>query len=122
MRSPDSTPRRPPWAVAAVIAAAGALAACGSSPSKDDADAAKNTITCQWSGERLVIRFDAGEARLLMPDGDRVSLYQIPAASGARYSNGIFELRGKGMEMQLIQNGNAMPLVDCQPYQVPKAN
>ena len=59
----------------------------------------------QLAGERIVIRFDVGEARLLMPDGNRVALYQIPAASGVRYSNGIIELRGKGMDLELVRDG-----------------
>jgi membrane-bound inhibitor of C-type lysozyme len=99
---------------------AGTLAACANTPSKEELEAAKNTFACQLSGERLVIRFDAGEARLLMPDADRVVLYQIPAASGIRYSNGTLELRGKGMELQLIRNGVSNQLADCAPYTMPK--
>ena len=76
-------------------------------------------VRLQLGGERIVIRFDAGEARLLMPDGNRVSLYQIPAASGVRFSNGIMELRGKGMDLQLVRHGVATPLKDCQPFVVP---
>ena len=71
-------------------------------------------------GERLVVRFDAGEARLLLPGGDRVTLYQIPAASGVRYSNGTLELRGKGSELQLLRDGQIVPLANCQPYALPK--
>ena len=63
-----------------------------------------------------MIRFDVGEARLLMPDGNRVSLYQIPAASGVRFSNGHMELRGKGMDLELVRMGVATPLKDCQPF------
>ena len=85
-------------------------------PSKEEQEAAKNTFACLLAGERLVIRFDAGEARLLMPDGDRVALYQIPAASGVRFTNGNMELRGKGMDLQLVHNGVATPLNDCQPF------
>ncbi len=55
-----------------------------------------------------------------MPDGNRVSLYQIPAASGVRYANGDMELRGKGTDLQLVRHGVAIPLADCQPYQAPK--
>jgi membrane-bound inhibitor of C-type lysozyme len=97
-----------------------ALAACGSSPSKEEIEAAKNSFTCQLAGERLVIKLDTGEARLLMPDGDRVSLYQIPAASGVRYSNGSMELRGKGTELQFIRDGAIVPLTECLPYAIPK--
>lgn len=103
-----------------IVAAAVTLTACQSKPSKEDDEATKNTFTCQFTGERLVIRFEAGEARLLMPDGDRITLYQIAAASGVRFTNGILELRGKGMELQLIRDGNVTPLANCQPYQLPK--
>ena len=107
----------------AVITAAltgGLLAACAAQPSKDELEAAKNTFACRLGGERLVIRLDIGEARVLMPDGDRVVLYQIPTASGVRYSNGNFELRGKGMDLQFLRDGAATPLADCQPIQLPK--
>ena len=102
------------------IVAVLALGACASTPSKEEIEAAKNTFTCQLAGERLVIKFDNGEARLLMPDGDRVSLYQIPAASGVRYSNGSMELRGKGTELQFVRDGAMIPLTECQPYTIPK--
>ena len=107
------------WRLVAAMGIA-ALAACNASPSKDAEEAAKNTIACQLAGERIVIRFDTGEARMLMPGGDRVTLYQITAASGIRYSNGMMELRGKGMELQLIRDGNPATLDGCQPYVVPK--
>ena len=51
-----------------------------------------------------------------MPDGNRVSLYQIPAASGVRFSNGQVEVRGKGMDLELIRMGNPTHLKDCQPF------
>lgn len=102
------------------VAAALALAACAGSPSSEEIEAAKNTINCKLAGERLVIRFDTGEARLLMPGGERVVLYQIPAASGIRYSNGSVELRGKGMDLQLVRDGTAMALGGCEPYAIPK--
>ncbi len=69
-------------------------AACVGNPSKEEEEAAKNTFVCLLEGERLVIRFDAGTARLLLPTGDTVSLYQIPATTGLRFSNGNLELRG----------------------------
>ena len=96
------------------------LAACAGQPSKDEMEAVKNTFACLSGGERIVIRVDNGEARLLMPGGDRVVLYQIPTASGVRYSNGNFELRGKGMDLQFIRDGALTPLADCQPLQLPK--
>ena len=96
------------------------LAACAAEPSKEELEAAKNTFACQLRGERLVIRLDLGEARLLMPDGARVVLHQIPTASGVRYSNGNFELRGKGMDLQYVRDGTVITLADCQPYVIPK--
>jgi membrane-bound inhibitor of C-type lysozyme len=107
-------------AAAAAALAAGLACACAESPSKEAQEAAKNTFACQFTGERLVVKFEAGEARLLMPDGDRVILYQVPMASGIRYTNGNLDLRGKGMDLQLIRNGNATQLLDCQPYLPPK--
>ena len=101
-------------------AALAALGACAQAPSKEDEEAARNTFACLLQGERLVVRFDAGEARLLLPGGDRVTLYQIPAASGVRYSNGTLELRGKGSELQLLRDGQIVPLANCQPYALPK--
>ena len=107
-------------ASAFLAAAAYLVASCGNTPSKEEVDAAKNTFTCRLAGERLVVRFDSGEARLLMPDGERIVLYQIASASGTRFSNGTLELRGKGVELQLIRDANATPLVGCEPYALPK--
>jgi membrane-bound inhibitor of C-type lysozyme len=114
-------PSRPPHAVLiATVLALNMLAACANTPSKEEQEAAKNTFACQLSGERLVIRFDVGEARLLMPDAERVTLHQIPVASGVRYSNGTLELRGKGMALELIRNDAATQLAACAPYTMPK--
>jgi membrane-bound inhibitor of C-type lysozyme len=104
--------------VAAIAAAA--LSACSGAPSKEEEEAAKHTFACQQDGERLVIRFDVDEARLLTASGERIVLYQLPTASGVRYSNGELELRGKGTDLQLIRHGNATRLVDCQPFALPK--
>lgn len=109
----------PPPLRAASLLVAASLAACSGMPSKEEEEAAKHTFACQQDGERVVIRFDADEVRLLMPNGERIALYQIPAASGIRYSNGELELRGKGMDLQLIRHGNATKLVDCQPLALP---
>src|SRR5437867_13416367 len=81
-------------------------------PTKEEEQAAKNTFACQLVGERLVIRFDAGEARMLTAAGEKITLYQIPSGSGRsmRYSNGSMELRGKGMDLTLIENGAATTL------------
>lgn len=115
--APSPQPLRAAVAVAATLLL---CASCAMPPSKDEIEAAKNTFACRSTDARIVIRFDVGEARLLMPDGERVALYQIPAASGVRYANGDMELRGKGMELQLTRHGTPIPLADCQPYAVPQ--
>ena len=104
----------------ATLVAATALAACRSGPSKEEEEAAKRTFACQQDGERIVIRFEVDEARLLTAGGERIVLYQIPAASGVRYSNGELELRGKGTELQLVRHGTVTKLADCQPFALPK--
>jgi membrane-bound inhibitor of C-type lysozyme len=96
------------------------VVACTATPTKEEEEAAKNTWSCTAAGERVVIRFDVGEARLLMPDGNRVFLYQIPAASGVRFSNGQIELQGKGMDLELVRMGSATHLKDCQPFSAVK--
>jgi len=108
--------------VAAVVAMllAGLLGACADAQRKEAEEAAKNTFACQLDGQRLIMKFDMGEARLLMPDGDRIVLYQVPTGSGIRYTNGNLDLRGKGMDLQLVRNGNASPLLGCEPYLPPK--
>jgi len=103
------------------VLALGALAACESTPGKEAAEAARNTFACQLAGERIVIRFDSGEARILMPGGERVMLYQIASGSGVRFTNGLMELRGKGMDLQLIRDGTLTPLDGCAPYVPPPA-
>ena len=113
------------YRIVAIALVAGTLLAtsgCSSKPSKEEEEAARNTFACQLRGERVVLRFDAGEARLLMPGGERVVLYQLPTASGVRFSNGTMELRGKGTDLQLSNDAGTVPLVDCQPYAVPKAS
>ena len=107
---------------AIAICLVAALAGCADKASKEEEEAAKNTFVCQLDGERLVIRFDAGEARMLMPGGDRVILYQVPSTSGVRFSNGSMELRGKGTDLTLIDRVNAVQttLAGCEPYNIPK--
>ena len=113
------TPLRQVTLRAAAAAIGFVLAACAT-PSKEAEEAARNTFACSLAGERLVVRFDADEARLLMPGGDRVTLYQIAAPSGVRYTNGMIELRGKGTELELIREGTLTPLTGCQPYAPPR--
>ena len=95
------------------------LAACKSSgPTKEEQDAAKNTVDCDHGGDRVVIRFEDGEARMLMPDATRVILYQLPSASGVRYTNGMFELRGRGLDLQLTRDGVTVRMI-CKAYEIP---
>ena len=64
MRIRRSSPRNAQSArIVALAADARPGRLCANPPSKDEQEAAKNTFACQLSGERLVIRFDAGEAR-----------------------------------------------------------
>lgn len=51
-------------------------------------------------GTLLTVSFSESSAELTLPDGVKVSLPQQQAASGFWYSNGRYELRGKGEEMQ----------------------
>jgi membrane-bound inhibitor of C-type lysozyme len=108
--------------LAHAIVIAAALAGCADKVSKEEQEAAKNTYVCLLEGERLVIRFDMGMARMLMPSGDRISLYQIPVASGVRFSNGTLELRGKGTDLILLDATTAteVALTQCAPYSAPK--
>jgi len=93
---------------------------CEHKPSKEETEAAKNTITCQLAGDRLVIRFEPGEARMLTASSEKITLYQIPSSGGTRYSNGNVELRGKGMEWTLTELGVPTTLESCKQYATPK--
>ncbi len=96
------------------------LVACAQpKPTPEELKAAKETTVCLLAGERLVVRITEGEARLLMPGGERVILYQISSGSGFRFTNGIIELRGIGLNLQLIRDGVLAPLSDCKPYEIP---
>jgi membrane-bound inhibitor of C-type lysozyme len=106
--------------VVAFAMMAGLLAACANSPGKDEQEAAANTFACQVGGERLVVKFQVDEVWLLMPDGDRVILYRVPSGAGVRFTNGTYDLRGKGADLQMVRNGAPMALVGCQPYLSPK--
>ncbi|MDQ6620197.1 MAG: MliC family protein [Pseudomonadota bacterium] len=92
------------------------LAACARGPSKAEEEAAKNTFACRLAGERLVIRFDRGEARLLLVGGERVNLYQVPSAAGVRYTNGSMDLLGRGTDLRLARDGAAAEVLEgCAP-------
>jgi membrane-bound inhibitor of C-type lysozyme len=115
-------PRRPARILAArasILLLAVLAAACQTGPTKEEIEAAKKTIDCQRGDERILIRFDEGEARLLMPDGSRVVLYPVAVASGIRYTNGLIEIRGKGMDLTYIRNGEGSAL-SCKQYELPK--
>ncbi len=115
-------PRYRALAAVAALLATLALTACADQQKKEEAELAKNSIVCQYNGERLVINYDSGEARLLMNGSDKITLYQIPTPSGSnrlRYSNGTLELRGKGMNLQLFQDGTPSVLTDCETYVPP---
>ena len=118
-RNPAERRRR---AAAILVLAAVALVTACAAPraSKEEIEAARNTIVCKLDGERLMIRLDVGEVRLLMPNGTRVNLYQISSDSGLRYTNGMMELRGKDLNLSLIRNGELTRLEDCKQYELPK--
>ena len=109
----------PPRLSFASLCVAAALGACQTGPSKEELEAAKDTVDCQRPGERIVVKFADGEARILLPDATRVILYQVPSGSGVRYINGLMELRGKGMEMELLREQQAAHFT-CKPYEIPK--
>ncbi len=110
---------RAAWLVAVVAAVA--LTACTDRMKREQEEIAKSSIACKYNDELLVIRFDMGEARMVIAATDRVTLYQISSPPGTiRYTNGSIELRGKGMELQLIRDGVPGTLVDCQPVAPPK--
>lgn len=106
--------------LAAAFALAVQFAGCENKAAKEAEDAAKPTFVCQLAGERLIMRFEPGEVRLLTSNAETITLYQIPAPSGIRYSNASLELRGKGMDLVLIDNGVPSKLEGCTPYVPPK--
>ena len=108
-----------PLARLALLAGTTLVATCQSSgPTKEEIEVAKQTVDCDYGGERIVIRFTEGEARLLMPDGTRVILYQVAAATGLRYTNGILDLRGTGLDLQLQRERITIKMI-CKPYEIP---
>jgi hypothetical protein len=106
---------------ALVLIAAGLLVACENPMKKREEEIARQTFACQLNGERFIVRFAEGEARVLLPGAQRVTLYQIPTGSTGsivRYSNGSMELRGRGTELTFIVDNQSAPLRDCEPYAV----
>jgi len=104
---------------AALVAVALVVCGCKSGPTQEEIDVAKQTVDCLRGDERIVIRITEGEARLLMPDGSRVILYQVSATNSQRYTNGVMDLRGAGLEFTLVRDGTSSTLV-CKPYEIPK--
>ncbi|MCL2871533.1 MAG: MliC family protein [Betaproteobacteria bacterium] len=84
---------------------------------RDEEEAIKNTVDCTYQDERLLVRFDRArdEVRLLMPDGVRIYLYKMPSSRGVLYTNGDYELLGKGTDVTFGPVGNTSKLT-CKPY------
>ena len=51
-------------------------------------------------GTALTVAFSDAQAEVTIPDGTKIALPQQQAASGFWYSNGRYELRGKGEELR----------------------
>ena len=101
------------------LVAVALCAACQSSgPTKEEVEAAKSTLDCDHAGDRILIRFGDGEARMLMTDGTRVILYQVSVATGMRYTNGMIELRGRVMELELSRDRQTVRM-NCKQYELP---
>ena len=104
--------------LACVAMATLAIACQQQGPSKEELEAARKTFDCDRAGDRILIRFDEGEARLLMPDGSRVVLYPVATATGSRYTNGFYDLRGSGFDLTL-QHDRASVRMVCKQYEIP---
>ena len=112
-----------PVRVATIASLVAALVVSGCSGMRDAAreEALKNTIACEVSDGRIVVRFERGELRVLMPNGERVNLYEVPSAAGARYTNGSLDLIGTRTTLQLVrEGGRPEPLQSCAPYAPPE--
>lgn len=112
------------WRMVGLLVMALVMTACHNAPRKEDDEAAKNTWACQLSGERVLVRLERGEVRLLMPSGERINLYQVPSASaaGTRYTNGDIDMIGKGLDLTLSrEGGKPEPLESCAPLVPPKS-
>ena len=119
-------PRCPPILRGAASAVAAALlAAACAAPEKGPDVPSQDTIACQLEGQRVGIRFLPDEVRVLTPEGERVNLQKVPAASGVRYTNGLLEIRGGGGSPTMpegllyIREGTAWRLQNCAPLMVP---
>ncbi len=108
-----------PSAALAIVAMALA-AACAAPPEKPEEVPSPDTFECMLEGQRWLVRFTDQEARMLTPEGERINLYQVATGSGARFTNGLIELRGKGTELTLIRDNFARQMVGCKPLMIPK--
>jgi len=54
----------------------------------------------------------------MMPDATRIVLYQVQVASGLRYTNGLIELRGRGLDLELQRERQTVRMI-CKPYEIP---
>jgi membrane-bound inhibitor of C-type lysozyme len=106
--------------IALALVAAALVGACAPTPEKLEEVPSPDTYECMLEGQRWLVRFVDQEARLLTPQGERINLYQIPSGSGVRFTNGLIELRGKGMELTLIRDNFARQLLGCKPVMIPK--
>ncbi|MDR0770044.1 MAG: MliC family protein [Burkholderiales bacterium] len=84
---------------------------------RKEEEAIKNTVDCLYQDERLLVRFDRDEVRVLMPEGERMYLYRMPSPRGVLYTNGDYELLGKGTNITFGQVGKTAKL-ECKPYSV----
>lgn len=105
--------------LAAIALTALVCAACGTAPTKEQIEAAKNSIDCERPGEHVVIQFGDSEARIIVPGTETVVLYQVPSSSGVRFMNGSMELRGRGKEIELVRDQAAAHFT-CKPLAIPK--
>lgn len=76
-----------------------ALAAAAAVVLPGQSRAADIKYACE-DGTALTVLFSEAKAEVTIPDGSKISLPQQQAASGFWYSNGRYELRGKGEEVQ----------------------
>ncbi len=65
-----------------LVLAAVALSGCENPQKKKEEELAKNTFACQLNGERFVVRFVEGEARMLLP-GAQAPMITEALLSGA---------------------------------------
>jgi len=107
-----------------IALAAGVTSACHNAPRKQDEELAKSTFACQLAEERVLVRMERDEVRLVMANGEHINLYLVPSAStaGARYTNGTTDAVGKGLELTIMREGAAPePLRNCGPLVPPKS-